>query len=105
MRGARHELFPRFCRALWSSSPPAQPQPTNNPTYARMKVYLDSIPAIDTHDHLWPFEKLPGYEMTENGRDESRRVVCNSYLTRVKQVTPWTAVEVLGLVDQGETRL
>ena len=39
-----------------------------------MKVYLDSIPAIDTHDHLWPFEKLPGYEMTENGSgDESRR--------------------------------
>ena len=30
-------------------------------TYRRMKVALDAIPAIDTHDHLWPFDRLPGW--------------------------------------------
>jgi uncharacterized protein len=28
------------------------------PGYARMKAYLDAVPAIDTHDHLWPFARL-----------------------------------------------
>jgi hypothetical protein len=26
--------------------------------YARIKVALDRVPAIDTHDHLWPFDRL-----------------------------------------------
>ena len=30
-------------------------------TYRKIRSYLDSVPAIDTHDHLWPFDKLPGY--------------------------------------------
>ena len=29
-------------------------------TYRRIKAALDAIPAIDTHDHLWPFDRLPG---------------------------------------------
>ncbi|MBP7933839.1 MAG: amidohydrolase family protein [Phycisphaerae bacterium] len=28
------------------------------PTYARIKACLDAVPAIDTHDHLVPFERL-----------------------------------------------
>lgn len=36
--------------------------------YERMKAALDAVPAIDTHDHLWPFERLPGYEETDRGR-------------------------------------
>ena len=54
--------------ALVGLSAPAQAQPTNNPTYARMKAYLDSVPAIDTHDHLWPFDKLPGYVRPRTAR-------------------------------------
>ncbi len=27
-------------------------------TYQRIKACLDSVPAIDTHDHLWPFERF-----------------------------------------------
>jgi predicted TIM-barrel fold metal-dependent hydrolase len=30
-------------------------------TYRRLKTVLDAVPAIDTHDHLWPFDRLPGY--------------------------------------------
>ena len=26
------------------------------PTYRKLKASLDRVPAIDTHDHLWPFE-------------------------------------------------
>ncbi|MGQ9649575.1 MAG: amidohydrolase family protein [Phycisphaerae bacterium] len=28
------------------------------PAYRQMKSYLDAIPAIDTHDHIWPFDRL-----------------------------------------------
>src|SRR4029450_8625570 len=69
---------------------PAGAQPANNPTYTRMKAYLDAVPAIDTHAHLRPFDKLPGYMMTENGKGMNLAGLWhNTYLPRVKQVTPW----------------
>ena len=37
-------------------------------TYRRIKAGLDAVPAIDTHDHLWPFERLPGLMETDRGR-------------------------------------
>ena len=50
-----------------------------------MKAHLDAVPAIDTHDHLWPFDKLPGYVETENGKGMNLAGLWrNSYLTRVK---------------------
>jgi uncharacterized protein len=36
--------------------------------YLRLKAGIDNISAIDTHDHLWPFEKLPGLIETDRGR-------------------------------------
>ena len=36
-------------------------------TYRRVKAALDAIPAIDTHDHLWPFDRLPGLMETDKG--------------------------------------
>src|SRR5262249_33983052 len=34
----------------------AQGQGTGEtPTYRRIRAAIDAIPAIDTHDHLWPF--------------------------------------------------
>ena len=48
---------------------PASAQATRDTTtYRRLKAALDAVPAIDTHDHLWPFEKLPGFVETEHGR-------------------------------------
>src|SRR5213080_3586573 len=59
--------------------------------YRRMKAHLDAVPAIDTHDHLWPFDKLPGFVETESGRAMNLAGLWqNSYLTRVKSITPWT---------------
>src|SRR6516225_996653 len=60
-------------------------------TYRRMKAFLDSVPAIDTHDHLWPFEKLPGYVETEHGRGMNLAGLWHSsYFRRTHTLTPWT---------------
>jgi uncharacterized protein len=68
------------------------PKPVNSATYRQMKGHLDSIPAIDTHDHLWPFDRLPGYVETENGKGMNLSSMWrNSYLTRIKGITPWKA--------------
>ncbi len=58
--------------------------------YRRLKQHLDSIPAIDTHDHLWPFDRLPGYVETEQGRGMNLSSLWrNSYFTWIHRVTPW----------------
>jgi predicted TIM-barrel fold metal-dependent hydrolase len=59
-------------------------------TYKRMKAALDAVPAIDTHDHLWPFDKLPGYVETEKGRGMNLASLWqNSYYRWVNPLTPW----------------
>lgn len=46
----------------------AQAQGTRDTTtYRRIKSALDATPAIDTHDHLWPFDRLPGVVETDRG--------------------------------------
>jgi predicted TIM-barrel fold metal-dependent hydrolase len=61
------------------------------PTYKRLKAHLDAVPAIDTHDHLWPFEKLPGYVETEHGRGMNLAGLWHSsYFRRTHTLTPWT---------------
>jgi hypothetical protein len=59
-------------------------------TYQRIKAQLDAVPAIDTHDHLWPFEQLPGYVETEHGRGMNLASLWrNSYYTWIHPITPW----------------
>ena len=60
-------------------------------TYKRIKAHLDAVPAIDTHDHLWPFDKLPGLVETDKGRGMNLYGLWrNSYYTWVHPLTPWT---------------
>jgi predicted TIM-barrel fold metal-dependent hydrolase len=75
-----------------------QPRPPDAPaantretaTYRRIKAHLDSVPAIDTHDHLWPFDKLPGYVETEHGRGMNLAGLWrNSYYTWNHPLTAW----------------
>jgi hypothetical protein len=58
------------CLALALLDPGAQSfaATRETPTGKRVKAYLDAVPAIDTHDHLRPFESLPGYVETDRGR-------------------------------------
>src|SRR2546426_7636705 len=62
----------------------------DTPTYKRVRAYLDSVPAIDTHDHLWPFETLPGYVETDRGHGMNLSSLWrNSYYTWINPITPW----------------
>ena len=56
-------------------------------TYQRVKSYLNSIPAIDTHDHLWPFDILPGYVETDRGVIQIELAVLDAPLTVENFVT------------------
>ncbi len=68
---------------------PAAAQP-RTATFQRVKEYLDAVPAIDTHDHLWPFDRLPGYVETQRGRGMNLAGLWrNSYFTGVHRLTPW----------------
>lgn len=61
-----------------------------SPAYKRIKTQLDAVPAIDTHDHLWPFDKLPGYLETENGKGMNLASLWhNSYFRWIHPLTPW----------------
>src|SRR5262249_21735584 len=60
-------------------------------SYRRIKAVLDVVPAIDTHDHLWPFDRLPGYVQTQQGRGMNLAGLWrNSYFAGVHRLTPWT---------------
>lgn len=66
--------------------------------YPRLKAHLDAIPAIDTHDHLPPFDRLRPIESfgLSPGRDgkfprESalRRILATSYYPWTHPLSPW----------------
>jgi hypothetical protein len=62
--------------------------------YRQIKAYLDSRPAIDTHDHLRPFDRLQGYVQTERGLGMNLFGLINtSYYPRIKPLTPWKPEE------------
>jgi hypothetical protein len=69
---------------------PAAAQTRETDAYKRIKAALDTVPAIDTHDHLWPFDKLPGYVETEHGRGMNLAGLWrNSYYTWNHPLTGW----------------
>jgi predicted TIM-barrel fold metal-dependent hydrolase len=58
--------------------------------YKRIKAYLDAVPAIDTHDHLWPFARLPALMETERGRGVNLAGLWHtSYFRGVHALAPW----------------
>ena len=60
-------------------------------TYRRIKAALDAIPAIDTHDHLWPFDRLPGLVETDRGKGMNLAGLWrNSYFPWIHPLDPWT---------------
>src|SRR5262245_31639486 len=66
-------------------------QPTRQTeTFKRVKTHLDGVAAIDTHDHLWPFEKLPALVETERGKGMNLASLWqNSYYRWINPLTPW----------------
>src|SRR5262245_19478692 len=81
-----------FCLLCLLASSVSAQATRESPTYQRIKAQLDAIPAIDTHDHLWPFDKLPGYLETEHGRGMNLASLWQkSYYRWTHPVTPWKA--------------
>jgi hypothetical protein len=58
--------------------------------YRRIKAKLDAVPAIDTHDHLPPFDRLQGMVETGQGRGMNLSSLWrNSYFTWIHPLHPW----------------
>jgi predicted TIM-barrel fold metal-dependent hydrolase len=78
------------CSLLFTPLLGAAEETKDTPTYRRLKTSLDAVAAIDTHDHLWPFDKLPGYVETEHGRGMNLAALWhNSYFRWVHPLTAW----------------
>jgi len=64
--------------------------PAHSASYARIKAELDKVAVIDTHDHLMPFEMLPGYSETDKGWGMNLAGLWrNSYYTWTNRLTPY----------------
>lgn len=61
-------------------------------SYREIKAHIDSVPAIDTHDHLKPLPILQGTVRTDQGVGITLYSIWNSsYLSWIHEVTPWPA--------------
>lgn len=61
-------------------------------TYLRLKTHIDSVPAIDTHNHIMPFEMLRGRVQTEAGTGMTLFSLWqSSYYTWFNPLTSWPA--------------
>jgi uncharacterized protein len=91
--GWRRSGFVLAVMIAFASGPFVAAQDTRaTPTYKRFKQKLDAIPAIDTHDHLFPFDRLPCIEETKRGRGVNLAGLWhNSYYRRFNPLAPWKA--------------
>lgn len=62
------------------------------PLYGRIKASLDAVRAIDTHDHLRPFNDIPNRVDTTQGHGMTLYSIwAHSYIRRTTRITPWPA--------------
>jgi predicted TIM-barrel fold metal-dependent hydrolase len=62
------------------------------PLYTRIKSSLDAVRAIDTHDHLRPFDEIPNRVDTKQGHGMTLYSVwAHSYIGRTTRISPWPA--------------
>ena len=79
-----------FC-LLISTPAVAQGTRRDTTTYRRMKAALDAIPAIDTHDHLLPFDRSFAVRETRARQGgEPRRTLAEQLLHVDHPLEPWT---------------
>lgn len=58
--------------------------------YKRIRASIDAVPAIDTHDHLRPFEEIPFRDVTDKGKGMTLHSVWQgSYYTWINPLSPW----------------
>ncbi len=85
----RSVAYGLLCNAVILSYASAQ-APRDADGLARILAGLNGVPAIDTHDHLWPFDQFRSYEKTPYGRGMNLWAVWhNSYTRWLVLPTPW----------------
>ncbi|MEK7996153.1 MAG: amidohydrolase family protein, partial [Planctomycetota bacterium] len=58
--------------------------------YGRIKASIDAVPAIDTHDHLMPFQQIGPRDRTERGEGITLRSIwAGSYFPWIHPLEPW----------------
>src|SRR5262245_30548883 len=58
--------------------------------YRRIRTQLDAVPAIDTHDHLRPFDQIPFRDETDLGKGLTLHGVWQgSYYPWINPLSPW----------------
>jgi len=58
--------------------------------YARIKAGVDAVSAINTHDHLMPFEKIGNRNQTDRGEGMTLRSIwAGSYFPWIHSLEPW----------------
>ena len=58
--------------------------------YARIKTGIDAVSAINTHDHLMPFEKIGNRDKTDRGEGMTLRSIwAGSYFPWIHSLEPW----------------
>ena len=78
--------------ASWFGSPAGADDIKKSPLYARLKKGIDAVPAIDTHDHLRPFDQLPNLDETDRGRGMTlHSIFRGGYYPGINRLSPWPA--------------
>lgn len=58
--------------------------------YRRIRAAIDAVPAVDTHDHLRPFDQIAERDQTNRGRGMTLHSIWRgSYYTWTNPLTPW----------------
>ncbi|UCC99705.1 MAG: amidohydrolase family protein [Phycisphaerales bacterium] len=58
--------------------------------YTRIKASIDAVPAVNTHDHLRPFEQIGHRDRTEHGEGITLRSIwAGSYFPWIHPLEPW----------------
>jgi len=58
--------------------------------YGRIKASIDAVPAINTHDHLRPFEDIGNRDKTDRGEGITLRSIwAGSYFPWIHPLEPW----------------
>ena len=87
----RSILTVTMCSILWLPAVGTGQTTRDTATYQRIKSFLDSVPIIDTHDHLQPFDQLPPYVETERGRGINLYGIWarSYYGAHYRRLAPW----------------
>jgi len=82
--------FVTFAVLVAQTLPAASLDVKDTPSYRTIKAALDATPAIDTHDHLPPFELIQGRVETERGWGMNLRSLWqSSYFTWFNPLSSW----------------